>query len=60
MRALELIGLSPLIRRAAGRSEITIGLIDGPVAEGHPDLESQNVRELPGAIAPRYSAIYYS
>ena len=49
MRALELIGLSPLIRRAAGRSEITIGLIDGPVAKGHPDLESQNVRELPGA-----------
>jgi subtilisin family serine protease len=49
MTALELVKLPPLMERTSGRPEVTIGLIDGPVAKGHPDLEGQNVRELPGA-----------
>jgi subtilisin family serine protease len=48
MTSLELVKLPPLMARTAGRSEVAIGLIDGPVAKGHPDFESQNIRELPG------------
>jgi hypothetical protein len=33
--------------RTAGRPEVAIGLIDGPVAIGRPDLESESIRELP-------------
>jgi subtilisin family serine protease len=47
MTALDLVRLSPLMVRTSGRPEITIGLIDGPVAKGHPDLESESIRELP-------------
>jgi subtilisin family serine protease len=47
MTALEVVKLSPLMARTAGRPEVTIGLIDGPVAIGHPDLESESIRELP-------------
>lgn len=32
----------------AGRPEVTIGLIDGPVAFNHPDLKRSRVREIPG------------
>jgi subtilisin family serine protease len=34
--------------RASGRPEISIGLIDGPVAVDHPELASQNVRVVAG------------
>jgi subtilisin family serine protease len=47
MTALELVKLLPLMERTAGRTEVTVGLIDGPVAMGHPDLENENIRELP-------------
>jgi subtilisin family serine protease len=49
MTALELVTLSPLMARTTGRPEVTIGLIDGPVAIGHPDLESENIHKLPAA-----------
>jgi subtilisin family serine protease len=49
MRALELVKLPPLMACTSGRREIIVGLIDGPIAKAHPDLESQNIRELPGA-----------
>jgi subtilisin family serine protease len=49
MTPLELIKLPLLMARTAGHPDVTIGLIDGPVAKGHPDLESQNIRELPGS-----------
>jgi hypothetical protein len=48
MTALELVKLSPLMGRTAGRPEVTVGLIDGPVSKGHPGLESQNIHELLG------------
>jgi subtilisin family serine protease len=37
--------------RSPGRPEVTIGLIDGPVALDHPDLDSANIRALPGREA---------
>jgi hypothetical protein len=46
MKALELVGLPPLMAQTSGRREITIGLIDGPIVAGHPDFEGQNIREL--------------
>jgi subtilisin family serine protease len=47
MTALELVKLSPLMARTTGRPEVMVGLIDGPVAIGHADLENENIRELP-------------
>jgi subtilisin family serine protease len=49
MTALELVRLSPLIAQTTGRPEVMVGLIDGPVAMGHPDLERDNIRELSAA-----------
>jgi subtilisin family serine protease len=49
MTALELVKLLPRMARTTGRPEVMVGLIDGPVAKAHPDLESQNIRMLPGA-----------
>lgn len=39
--ALDLVGLTPLMKVTSGSSEVAIGLIDGPVATNHPDLASQ-------------------
>jgi subtilisin family serine protease len=61
MTDLERVKLLPLMARTAGRHEVTIGLIDGPVVKSHPDFESQNIRELPGGsggvcVQPRSAA----
>jgi len=48
MTPLDLVGLTPLINRGSGRPEVTIGLIDGPVVMNHPELDRQNIREIPG------------
>jgi subtilisin family serine protease len=45
---LELIGLPLLMKRTAGRPEIIVGMIDGPVALDHPDLARDSIREIPG------------
>ena len=45
---LDLVNLTPLMRLTSGSPEIKIGLIDGPVAVHHPELASQNIREIPG------------
>jgi subtilisin family serine protease len=34
--------------RSQGRPEIAVALVDGPVAQDHPDLASASIRELPG------------
>jgi subtilisin family serine protease len=47
---LDSVGLSPLMARTSGRPEILIGLIDGPVALDHPDLATENIREVTGRI----------
>jgi subtilisin family serine protease len=46
-----MVGLSALIARTSGRPEISIGLIDGPVALDHPDLAAENIREVPGKLS---------
>src|SRR5271166_759728 len=46
--ALDLIGLSALMRLSAGRPEVVIGLIDGPIAVDHADLAGSAIREIPG------------
>ncbi len=46
--ALDLVGLSPLMRLSTGRPELVIGLIDGPVARTHVDLAGAAIREMPG------------
>jgi len=51
MGPLDLVNLTPLMEHAVGRSEIEIGLIDGPVAMDHPDLAGQNIREVAGKLA---------
>jgi subtilisin family serine protease len=48
---LDLVRLTPLLERTRGRPEIKIGLIDGPVVLKHPDLATENIREVPGEFA---------
>ncbi|MGH9445648.1 MAG: S8 family serine peptidase [Terriglobia bacterium] len=44
MGPVDVVNLAPLMNRTAGRPEIIIGLIDGPVLLHHPDLENQHIR----------------
>jgi len=44
----DLIRLTPLLERTRGTPEIKVGLIDGPVMIGHPDLATENIQEVPG------------
>jgi subtilisin family serine protease len=46
--ALERVGLAALMDRTEGRPEFAIGLIDGPVARTHPELNADNIREVAG------------
>jgi subtilisin family serine protease len=48
MNAPELVNLSGLMRRTSGSREVIVGLIDGPVAMAHPDLNADHLRETPG------------
>lgn len=50
MGPLDLVKLSPLMRRTAGKREISVGLIDGPVNASHPDLAGSNIQEIPGTL----------
>jgi subtilisin family serine protease len=47
---LEVVHLRPLTDRTSGRSEVVVGLIDGPVFLTHPDLAGQNIQEVPGKL----------
>src|SRR6266700_3959342 len=51
MNHLDLVHLTELMERTSGRPEIVVGLIDGPVAMNHPDLASENIREIPGSLS---------
>ena len=48
MDALDLVRLTALMERTSGSPEVKIGLIDGPVNAGHPDLAVGHLREIPG------------
>lgn len=47
---LDLVGLSPLMTRTSGIPEVSIGLIDGPIATNHPDFVAENIHQLPGQL----------
>ncbi len=49
---LGLVGLAALMERSRGRPDIGVGLIDGPVALGHPALAAEQVREVPAGPPP--------
>lgn len=51
MSPLDLVKLTALMGRTSGRAEIMVGLIDGPVVVNHPDLVSENIREVPGKLS---------
>jgi len=51
MNPLELVKLPQLMEITAGRPEIVIGLIDGPVVIDHADLAGGNIRLLPGGVS---------
>src|SRR3989440_12471129 len=50
MNHLDLVKLTALMERTNGQPEMMVGLLDGPVATTHPDLESAQIREIPGSI----------
>jgi subtilisin family serine protease len=50
MGPLDLVQLTALMDRTSGRPEISIGLIDGPVALNQPDLVGANINEVPGKL----------
>lgn len=46
MTPLDSVKLTQLMELTTGKTEIAIGLIDGPVKMNHPDLGSENIREI--------------
>jgi len=49
MGPLDLVKLTALMEGTSGSADVTIGLIDGPVAIAHPDLDAERLRAIPGA-----------
>jgi subtilisin family serine protease len=45
---LDLVRLAPLMAQTSGDRAVVIGLIDGPVAAAHPELASENVKDIGG------------
>jgi subtilisin family serine protease len=48
MDPVDVVRLTPLMRRTQGSSDVVLGLIDGPVAVSHPGLAGSDLREIPG------------
>ena len=46
--ALELVRLPPLMQITSGTPDVRIGLIDGPIALGRPELAAERIQEIPG------------
>src|SRR5690242_5202756 len=55
MHPLDLVKLTALMELTNGRPEITVGLIDGPVAVNHSDLAEAIIREIPGTLPGKCS-----
>src|SRR5215831_8390699 len=53
MSPVEMVKLTALMQRTSGRTEIAIGLIDGPVDISHPEFASNNIHEIPGSPSGR-------
>ena len=56
MTPLDLVTLSRVTDVTSGSSTVKIGLIDGPVALDHPELDGRRIRELPAAAMARASS----
>jgi subtilisin family serine protease len=50
---LALVRLAALMKISEGIPETGVGLMDGPVVIDHPDLASENIREVPGGLSSR-------
>jgi subtilisin family serine protease len=50
MSPLQRVGLTRLMSRGQGRPEISVALIDGPVAIDHPELSKATIREVSAAV----------
>jgi subtilisin family serine protease len=57
MYPLQLVMLPPLMAITGGSEEIIIGLVDGPVATGHPGLAGARLRQLASAQNPLCSLV---
>jgi subtilisin family serine protease len=44
--ALDMVNLRQLMALTEGSDDLAVGLIDGPVATGHPDLHGSRIRDL--------------
>jgi subtilisin family serine protease len=53
MNSVKSVKLTDLMGRSRGCADVVVGLIDGPVAVGHPDLAGARVREIPGGVGAR-------
>jgi len=51
MIPLDVVKLTPLMAHTRGSPDLTVGLIDGPVAMSHPDLVATRIHEIPGRLA---------
>ena len=56
MSPLDLVNLTPLMELTSGRSEVAIGMVDGPVAVSHPDFARRKyprgAGEVPHGVFP--------
>lgn len=52
MGTLDLVRLTELMDLTSGSPEVSVGLIDGPVARDHADLADSPIQELPTARGP--------
>ena len=48
MTPLDLVRLPELMKLTSGRSEIAVGIVDGPLAVSHADLARSSIREVAG------------
>jgi len=48
MNHLDLVQLTKLIHITRGSPAVVIGLVDGPVAKDHPDLQGEHIHEIDG------------
>jgi subtilisin family serine protease len=55
MRPLDIVYLPEIMQHSHGSPEVRIGIIDGPVFLAHPDLASENIREIPNKLSGKCS-----
>jgi subtilisin family serine protease len=53
MSPLELVKLNALMKQTSGSPEIRIGLVDGPVALEHPDLNGERIQDVQSSFGGR-------